>query len=53
MARRHHRDKRTERFYIAELQRGTYKYEDAETENCLHANIHDALEAFDELPAKV
>lgn len=50
------RAKHAGRAYVTELRRDTYNNADDETEtayNSLHANIHDALEAFDTLPAEV
>ncbi|WP_227379536.1 hypothetical protein [Haladaptatus halobius] len=44
------------RTFVTELRRGNYKYEETETETAfdgLHSNIHNALEAFDDLPTKV
>jgi hypothetical protein len=50
------RAKHAGRTYVTELRRDTYNNADSETETAfdsLHANIHDALEAFDALPTEV
>ncbi|KZN23046.1 hypothetical protein A4G99_16140 [Haladaptatus sp. R4] len=49
------RTKHAGRTYVTELQRSTYEYEDSEAKtafDALHSNIHDAVAAFEDVPAK-
>ena len=49
------RTKHAGRTYVTELQRGTYEYKDSEAKtafDALHSNIHDAIAAFEDVPAK-